>query len=74
MWYSIDDYVVNLSKVDLIQRSVKTLHFFRVVHAKTNNGNVYNRIEAGYLTVFCYTYYNEEECLKELKKINSLLT
>ena len=73
MWYSIDDYMINLSKVNLIQRSVKTLNFFRVVHTKTNNGNVYNRVEAGYLTVFSYTFYKEEECLKEFKKLNSIL-
>lgn len=74
MWYKIDNYVVDLSKVDLIQRSVKTLHFFRVIHAKTNEGNVYNTVEAGYLPVFSYNFFSEEECLKEFKKINSLLT
>lgn len=74
MWYSIDNYMVDLSKIDLIQKSGKTINFFRVVHAKTNEGNVYNRVEAGYLTIFCYNFLSEEECLKELKKINSLLT
>lgn len=73
MWYSYENYIVNLSKVDTVYLSGKTLDCYRVIKGKECSKHAYKSFEATELTIFQYTYESDEVALQEFEKIKSIL-
>lgn len=74
MWYNIENYTINLSSVELIERTGKRINFYRVVRGKEEtDGSGYTRYPTSYLKVFDFTFESEEIAQTKFTEINSFL-
>ena len=73
MWYSIANYLINLSLIDTIEKVGKTISFYRVIPGEESSDYSYSKLSVKYLKVFSYTFDSEELAQKTFSNIQSRL-
>lgn len=74
MWYTIDNYLINLSLIDVIEKLGKTISFYRVLPGEESSDYSYSKLSAKYLKIFSFTFDSEEIAQENFFNTRSRLT